>query len=190
MRAAFLDRDGTINREVDNLRDVRQLRLLPGAAEAVKKLNREGFLVIVVTNQPVIARGWLTEQELERIHDVLLARLAKRGARIDAIYYCPHHPEANLQRYRVRCRCRKPNIGLFKKASRDFKIALNKKSYMVGDHSRDILTGKRAGLTAILVKTGYKGKDGKYAADPDFEAKSLTDAVSYICRQKRRGSLQ
>lgn len=180
-RAVFLDRDGTLNKEVDVLRDVKQLRIFPGAARAIGTLNRLGFLVIIVTNQPVIARGWLTEKEVDAIHEVLLERLRKKSARVDAIYYCPHHPNANVKRYRMKCTCRKPNTGLFLKAAKEFNINL-KKSFTVGDMMWDILAGKRAGVTTILIKTGYGGKDGKLAVDvvPDYTAKNLYDAVRII----------
>jgi len=178
-KAVFLDRDGVINKEVDVLRSFKQLRLLPGVAQAIRQLNKLSFLIIIVTNQPVIARGWLTEEEVDAIHNVLIKRLVQKGARIDVIYYCPHHPNANLKKYRRHCRCRKPNIGLIKKAVEKFKINV-KKSFMVGDSTRDILAGKCAGLKTILVKTGYGGKDGKYSVKSDFVSKNLMEAVSII----------
>ncbi len=178
-RAVFLDRDGVINREVDVLRSIKQLRLLPNAARAIKKINNLGFLAVIVTNQPVIARGWLTEKEVEEIHAVLGKRLKIGGAKIDAIYSCPHHPNANLKKYRMECSCRKPNTGLIKKAAKELNINL-KKSFMVGDRTADILAGKRAGLKTILVKTGYAGKDGRYQVNPDFTAKNLLEAGEII----------
>lgn len=178
-RAVFLDRDGVIIKEVDNLRRVSQLRLIPGAAKAIQALNKMGVLVIIITNQPVVARGWITEKELAHIHSILLKRLAKKGAKIDALYYCPHHPEANLKKYRQKCFCRKPNIGLIKKAIKDFSISI-KKSFIIGDQTRDILTGKNAGLKTILIKTGYGGRDGKFNVKPDFEAKNLIKAIEIV----------
>lgn len=178
-KAVFLDRDGTINREVDNLRDLSQLHLLPGAARAIARLNKLGYLVIVVTNQPVVARGLITEKELDEIHAVLIDRFKKKGSHIDAVYYCPHHPEANLKKYRLQCRCRKPNIGLIKTAVEKFGVD-TKKSFMIGDSTRDVLAGERAGLRTILVKTGYAGKDGKYKIQPDFFVKNLSKAVEII----------
>ena len=178
-RAVFLDRDGTIIKERDVLRGVKELRLLRGVALSICTLKKMGFLVIVVTNQPVVARGWLTEQEVEKVHTVLVSRLKRKNANIDAIYYCPHHPEANLQKYRKKCSCRKPNIGMIKQAQKKFSISL-KKSFIVGDSTRDILAGNKAGLKTILVKTGYAGKDGKYTAKPDFVAKNLMEAVKIV----------
>ena len=181
-KAVFLDRDGTINKEVDNLRRLKDLRILPGAARAIKKINKLGFLAVVITNQPVVSRGWLTEPELDRIHAVLIRRLGRKGAKLDAIYYCPHHKDAQIRKYRVLCACRKPNIGLILKAAKKFKIDL-KKSFMVGDSTRDILAGKKAKMRTILVKTGYAGKDGKYNVKPDFVAKNLMQAAKIIERQ-------
>lgn len=179
MRAIFLDRDGTINKQVGDLVDVKQLRILPGTASAIKKLNRLGFLVVVITNQPVIARGWLTEKEVDAIHGVLIKRLGKKGAKLDAIYYCPHHPDAQVKKYRVFCRCRKPEIGLILRAAKKFGINL-KKSFIVGDTVRwDVLAGKKAKMKTILVKTGV-AHDPKYNAKPDFVAKNLKEAVLII----------
>jgi len=184
-RAVFLDRDGTINREVGNLRSVGQLRILPGVAHAIKELNKLGFLVIVATNQPVVARGWVTEKEIDAIHAVLVSRLGRRGAKIDAIYYCPHHPEANLKKYRLQCRCRKPNIGMIIRATKGLDVDL-RRSFMAGDSTRDILTGKKAGLKTILIRTGYAGKDGKYAVRADFTAKNLSQAVKIIKKNAKK----
>lgn len=178
-KAVFLDRDGTINKEVGNLSNVRDLRILPGVARAIKKLNELGFLVVVITNQPVVSRGWLTEKEVDEIHAVLIRRLSKKRAKIDAVYFCPHHPDAQIKKYRLHCICRKPNIGMIQKAVQRFKINA-RKSFMIGDSTRDILAGKRAKLTTILVQTGYKGKDGKYDVQPDFVARNLGDAVKIV----------
>ena len=178
-RAIFLDRDGTINKEVDLLTDTRQLRLIPGTAKAIRLLKRLGFLVVIVTNQPVIARGEVTEKYMDHIHAVLVRRLEVRGAVIDAIYYCPHHPDASIKKYKIKCRCRKPNTGMITAAAKQFGIQL-KNSFMVGDRTADILAGRRAGITTILVGTGYGGADGKHNVAPDFRAKDLGDAVKVI----------
>ncbi len=183
-KAIFLDRDGVLNREVDVLRDVKQLRVLPGVAVALRTFTKRGFLNIIITNQPVIARGWLTERGVEHINEVLLQRLAARGARIDAVYYCPHHPNANLKKYRVKCACRKPAVGMIKNAVKDFQIDL-KKSFFVGDTTMDIMTGRNAKLKTILVKTGYAGHDGRYNVKPDFTAKNLMGAVRIIAAYVR-----
>jgi D,D-heptose 1,7-bisphosphate phosphatase len=178
-KAVFLDRDGVLNREVDNLRRLSQLRLLPGVPEALKKIRALGYLAIVVTNQPVVARGWLSEAGLKEVHDVLEKRLRRKGAVLDAIYYCPHHPNANLRKYRKTCSCRKSNLGLLRAATKKFHIDL-KRSFMVGDSTRDIETGRRAEMRTILVQTGYAGKDGKFGVKPDFVARSLIAAAAII----------
>jgi len=183
-KAVFLDRDGTINKEVDVLRHIRQLSILPGAGRAIAKLNQLDFLVIVVSNQAVVARGWLTEKGVENINTVLHARLKKFGASIDAFYFCPHHPNADVKTYRKLCKCRKPNTGMFKKAQKKFGIDM-KKSFMVGDNTKDILAGRRAGLTTILVRTGYGGKDGTHVVTPDFIVKNLSEAVMIIARHAK-----
>lgn len=179
MKAVFLDRDGTINKEVNVLRDLKQLKILPKVGEAIKSFNRLGFLVIVITNQAVVARGWLTEKEVDHIHGIMIKRLSRKGAKIDAIYYCPHHPEGNLKKYRISCRCRKPNPGMILEAAKKFKIDF-KKSFMIGDHTRDILAGKNAKLKTIIVRTGHAGKDGHYDVKPDFVAKNLFEAVKIV----------
>jgi len=181
MRAVFLDRDGTVNREVDVLRDLNQLRVLPGVPKAIREFNRLGFLVIIVTNQAVIARGWLKPKDIDEIHDVLCVRLRRYGAHVHAVYYCPHHPNANLKKYRMRCVCRKPMPGMLTQAMKDFKIT-SRGSFMVGDKTGDILAGKKAGLTTILVETGYAGKDNEYSVQPNFTARTLSEAVRIIKR--------
>lgn len=179
-KAVFLDRDGTINREVDNLHDLSQLYLLPGAARAIARLNKMEYLVIVITNQPVVARGLLTEKELDKIHAVIIRRLGSKHAKLDAIYYCPHHLNANVAKYRMKCKCRKPNTGLVRQAIRKFHID-PRKSFMVGDTMPDIVMGKRAKLTTVLVKTGgAERNDRGYTTEPDFTAKNLGEAAKII----------
>jgi D,D-heptose 1,7-bisphosphate phosphatase len=178
-KAIFLDRDGTINREVDNLKSLSQLRLLPGSANGIKLLKKLGYKIIVITNQPVIARGWLKEKELEHIHEVLKKRLSAKDAEIDAIYYCPHHPEATLKQYRKKCLCRKPNTLLLERAIKDFNID-PKKSFIIGDRTSDILSGEGMNVGTILVKTGYGGSDKKYKVSPDHVVKNLFSAATLI----------
>ena len=187
-RAVFLDRDGTIVREVEYLRSPEELRLLPRAGEAIRRLNEAGFAVVVVTNQSGIARGLLTEGDLEEIHTVLRRRLARRGARVDAIYSCPHHPEAPLPEYRRRCQCRKPLPGMLVRAGRELDLDLAR-SYAVGDGERDVEAGRRAGCRTVLVRTGYGAKTearvgGGLAAD--HVADDLSGAVEWILGGRRR----
>ena len=147
-KAVFLDRDGTINRHTGFVKNASEIELLPGAAEAIKKINKSGYLTIVVTNQPVIARGDCTFEELQKIHDKMESELGKEGAFVDAIYFCPHHTDKGFPgerpEYKTDCDCRKPKPGLILKAAKDFNIDLSK-SYMVGDGENDIQAGKNAG---------------------------------------------
>ncbi len=184
-RAIFLDRDGTINKEVDVLRSLTQLRILPGVPEAIRLFNKLGFVVVVITNQPVIARGWLTEKEVKEIHQILLSRLSKKNAKIDAVYFCPHHPEANLKKYRKACGCRKPKPGMLLQAIKDLSID-RKGSFMIGDHATDIMAGKAAGVKTILVRSSERSKDSAYAhIRPDFLAKNLLAASRIIKRHAK-----
>ena len=155
-KAIFLDRDGTINKYVGFLTNPEQFELIPGVAEAVKMINKSGYLAIVVTNQPVIARGECTWQELQAIHDKMETELGKDGAFIDAIYVCPHHPDKGFEgerpEYKKDCDCRKPKPGLMLQAAKDFNIDLSL-SYMIGDSERDIEAGMSAGCKeAFLVE--------------------------------------
>lgn len=181
-KAVFLDRDGTIIKQVELMHSVEELYLLPGAARAIGALNNLGFLVVIVTNQPVVARGIIGPKEVDQIHAVLIERLNGKGAKIDAVYFCPHHPEATMPKYRLRCRCRKPGPGMILKGLK--KLNINpKKSFMVGDALIDVVSGKKAGLKTILVKTGpgHARLDEKYKhIKPDFTVKNLMQAVKEI----------
>lgn len=184
--AVFLDRDGVINRERGLVRRKDEVELLPGAAHAIRRLNREGYLCVVITNQPVIARGECSEAGLAKIHARLDKLLGSEGAYLDRIYYCPHHPDkgfpGEVPELKISCGCRKPEIGLICKAAADLNIDL-KNSWMIGDMTSDILAGKRAGLKTILVETGFAGKDGKYEQTPDFVAPNLAEAVNLILQK-------
>lgn len=147
-KAVFLDRDGTINKKNGFITKPEQFELLPGAADAVKKINRSGYLAIVVTNQPVIARGECTFEELREIHNKMETELGKQGALIDGLYFCPHHPDKGYSgersEYKRDCECRKPKPGLLLQAAEDFNIDLSQ-SFMIGDSESDVMTGKSAG---------------------------------------------
>ena len=147
-KAIFLDRDGTINKDCGFISDIRNFELLPEAAEAIKKINASGYLAIVVTNQPVIARGECTLEELERIHNKMETELGKKGAFIDALYFCPHHPDKGFAgertEYKCECACRKPAPGMLLQAAKDFNIDITS-SYMIGDSEKDVLAGEKAG---------------------------------------------
>lgn len=153
-RAVFLDRDGTINKYVGFLRNINDFKLIPGVAEAIKLLNSMGYLVIVITNQPVIARGEVTISELEEIHNKMETLLGLNGAYLDAIYYCPHHPDSGyvgeVSELKFDCDCRKPKPGMLLKASKDFNIDLSA-SWMIGDSRNDIKAGISAGCKTVLL---------------------------------------
>ena len=142
-KAVFIDRDGTITRDVSYCSRPKDLELFEGAAQSVKKLNDAGYLVIMITDQSGIGRGYFTEDTLHKIHEKMKKDLANEGAIVDSIYYCPHHPQEN-------CNCRKPNTGLIKKAIQDFDISI-KESYVMGDRLRDIELAERIGCKPIKV---------------------------------------
>lgn len=182
-KIVILDRDGTINDEVNHLADPCQFKLISGVSSAIKKLNDGEYRVCIATNQPVIARGECTEFELKNIHNRMETYLGSEGAFIDNIYYCPHHPdhgfEGEVKAYKKKCNCRKPEIGLIAKAFKDFNGSIEN-SWMIGDSTADILAANRMGLSSILVETGHAGSDGKYCAIPDFVMPDLSTAVDFI----------
>jgi len=174
--AVFLDRDGTIIRESDYLRRPEQVRLLPHAADALHRLQEAGFALVVVTNQSGVARGLLTEVDLAQVHDLLRSRLARRGVQLDAVYYCPHHPEAARPEYRRTCTCRKPSPGLLLQAAEHLDLDLAH-SFAVGDSARDLAAGRAAGCRTVLVRTGY-GRRTEAEAGPDLPADHIADSIS------------
>jgi len=180
-RAIFLDRDGTINRDVCFLKNIEDLELLPGTTEAIRKINESGYLAVVITNQPVIARGDVSIEELQQIHNKLETLLGAEGAYLDGIYYCPHHPDKGFAgerlEYKIKCNCRKPEPGLLLQAAEEFSIDLSA-SWMVGDSVKDVAAGKNAGC-----KTVYLGKEE--ADRPDAVATNLSEAVEYILQRGR-----
>lgn len=178
-KAVFLDRDGVINEERDHLKTVEELRVFPGVADSIKTLRERGYLVVIATNQGGIAKGLFTERTLKNIHGVLEARLAKDGATLDGIYYCPHHEEGIVAEYTKACDWRKPGTGMFRQAAKDLKIDFVK-SFFVGDSTSDILAGQRVGMKTILVRTGRAGTDGRHDVKPDFIADDLPMALKYI----------
>ena len=174
-RAIFLDRDGTINKYVGFLRNIDDFELLPDVAEAIKAVNASGYLAIVVTNQPVIARGEVTVSELQEIHNKMETLLGVEGAYLDAIYYCPHHPhkgyEGEVPELKIECECRKPKPGMLLKAAEDFNIDLSQ-SWMVGDGENDIKAGAAAGCKTALI--------GNESFGQDVTVHSLQEFVGYL----------
>jgi len=183
--AVFLDRDGTINELAGLVSSPDQLRLLPGVPSALRNIKATGALLVLITNQPVVAREMVTEDQLEDIHLHLQEMLQAEGAGLDAIYYCPHHPETHHPeacnpKYRRECDCRKPKPGLIVTAARDLGIELGA-SFFVGDSSRDIAAGAAAGCTTILVRTGCAGADNVCPdAHPDLVVDDLSEAAVHI----------
>ena len=175
-KAIFLDRDGTLNKYVGFLRDINEFELLDGVTDAVKEINASGYLAVVVTNQPVIARGEVTVPELNEIHNKLETLLGNDGAYIDGLYYCPHHPdkgfEGEIPELKFECGCRKPKPGMLIKASEDLNIDL-KASWMIGDGRNDVEAGRNAGC-----RTVYIGTDD--SVESDFRADTLKNAVRII----------
>ncbi len=183
-RAVFLDRDGVLIADVDHLTAVEQLHILPRVPEALARLRAAGWELIIATNQSVVARGWITEDRLREIHRVLLARLRAHGAEIDAVYYCPHHPEGFVQEYRRICECRKPKAGMLLEAAteRDLDLA---RSVVVGDAPSDIEAGRRAGCRTVLIRPegpsprAVPGEVGGSAVS-DHVARDLWEAMEWI----------
>jgi D-glycero-D-manno-heptose 1,7-bisphosphate phosphatase len=186
--AVFVDRDGTLNREVDYLRRVADLRLLPGTAAAIRALGDAGFAVVVVTNQSGVARGLLTPANLAAIHDTLVRRLARNGARLAGIYACPHHPTAGAPPFRRRCRCRKPAPGMVFRAARELALDLAR-SYCVGDGATDLGLAAAIGTRGVLVRTGH-GRITEAARDPRHPiahvAANFRAAAEWIIDDARR----
>lgn len=184
-RCVFLDRDGTVNQYRGLVARPEQLELEGSAAEAIRLLNRSGYLAIIVTNQPVVARGMCSVEDVERIHEKLKTLLGRQDAYVDDIRFCPHHPDKGYPEenpaYKVPCRCRKPAIGMLEECAAAYNIDL-KHSWMVGDTTVDIQTGINAGCKTALVLTGEAGQDGKYAVQPDLTAGNLLKAVRLILK--------
>lgn len=171
-KAVFLDRDGTINIDYGYVRKIANFEFIPGVFDALKELAKTGFKIIIITDQSGIGRGYYTEEDYKNLTKYMVKEFEKSSIKIDGIYYCPHSPESS-------CSCRKPEIGMIKKAKEDFNIDL-KKSYFIGDRTSDIQCGHNAGCKTILVKTGNAGEDGRYSMRPDFVADDLYEAVNLI----------
>jgi len=185
--AVFLDRDGTINEQMGYINHISRFVLLPGVGRAIRRLNEQNIPVVVVTNQSGLARGYFPASLLAEVHQQMEEQLAAEGAHIDGLYICPHHPEAKEEKYRKACDCRKPKIGLLKKAAADLQLDL-KQSFMVGDRWSDLKCGAAAGATSILVLTGYGRGDQQYIGpqqeiQPAMVAEDLEQAVDWILQQ-------
>ncbi len=184
--AVLLDRDGVISQQTAFVNEPDDLNLIDGAAAAIARLNRARWPVAIITNQGGIGMGYLTEEMLHRIHERLQLLLEEAGAHVDAIYYCPHIAGAKLETYQIDCPCRKPGTGMLEEARDKLAIDLTK-SVVVGDATTDILAGIRAGCSTILVETGFGGKDGKAAAEPDATVPDIVAAVDLILSSLESG---
>ncbi len=180
-RAVFLDRDGVIIREPPHyIHKLSQLNFIPKSADAIRLLNENGFTVVITTNQAGIAHGYFREEDTLTFNSAMIERLAQEGARIDAIYYCPHHPEAKIEKYRIDCDSRKPKPGMLTRAEKELNVDF-KRSFLIGDKRSDIEAGKRVGCKTIMVRTGHGAEELKSnRIECDYIADDLYDAVEYV----------
>jgi D-glycero-D-manno-heptose 1,7-bisphosphate phosphatase len=182
--AIFIDRDGTISEEVGYVNHVSRYRVFPFSAEAIKLINDSPLKAVLVTNQAGVARGYFKEEIIGQVHSKLAEELGNHGAKLDAIYYCPHHPSVGEPPYRQDCNCRKPKPGLLENAAKDLSIDLHK-SYMIGDRYSDVKLAHSVGARGVLVLTGYGRGEFEYqreewAREPDHIAEDLLAAVKWI----------
>jgi len=184
--AVFLDRDGTLIEEVGYLDRLDRLMFFPWSIDAVRLLNRAGYLVVVVTNQAGVARGFFEESFLGEAHRHIDATMAAGDARIDGYYYCPHHPEASVAAYRQMCNCRKPSPGMLRQAEQDLGIDLHR-SFVIGDRWHDVQLAQTVGATGILVRTGY-GQTEERRPKENVRAAAVVDnlieAVGWMLRRR------
>jgi D-glycero-D-manno-heptose 1,7-bisphosphate phosphatase len=186
-RAVFIDRDGTISEEVGYINHASRFRLFPFAASAIKHLNENDWLAILVTNQAGVARGYFSEDMIQTVHAGMTRDLESNEAKLDGIYYCAHHPSVGKPPYRFECDCRKPKPGLISRAAQDFEIDLNE-SWMVGDRYSDIELARNAGLKSAFVLSGYgrgewEHQSASWTEKPDLVAENLLVAVRLIVKQ-------
>ncbi|MCD7956951.1 MAG: HAD family hydrolase [Lachnospiraceae bacterium] len=188
-KAVFLDRDGTINVEKSYLYQISEFRFVPGALEALKILQDAGFLLIIITNQSGIARGYYTERQFQELTDWMLQKMAVSGIKISKVYYCPHLPDAKIEKYRMVCECRKPNLGMFQKAIDDYNISLTE-SFTIGDKIRDCAICEKTLCRGFLIGHNERTEiidsvnAGNYTRTK--YAESLLEAAQEICMYKRR----
>ncbi len=162
-KAVFFDRDGTLNEEVHYLHKIEDFKWIEGAIDAIKYCNDNGYLAIVITNQSGVARGYYPESDIMKLYDWMNTDLAKCGAHLDGIYYCPHHPTGKVKEYAIECDCRKPKPGMLFKAQKDHNIDL-KSSYLIGDSARDVECAEAAGVKGIM----YKGDNLLFALQSEL----------------------
>jgi D-glycero-D-manno-heptose 1,7-bisphosphate phosphatase len=182
--AVFIDRDGTISEEVGYVNHISRYRVFPFAAAAVRALNDAGRLAVLVTNQAGVARGYFAEEMIGQVHGALAGELARDGARLDAVYYCPHHPSVGEPPYRLDCDCRKPKPGLILRAAAELRLDLAR-CWMVGDRYSDTQLARNAGVRSAFVLTGYGRGEFEHQSHawphrPDLVAENLLEAVLKI----------
>lgn len=178
----LVDRDGTLIREVGYLSRLEQIEVLPRVAESIQLLRQRKLKVVVITNQSAVARGFITEEKLRQIHRELEKQLARHGAFLDGIYYCPHHPREGLDPYRISCDCRKPNVGLAKRAAAELNLDLSR-SYMIGDQPSDMELASRIGAKGILIK-GEGGEHREKSGSPAFlVARDFWEAAQWVIEE-------
>jgi D-glycero-D-manno-heptose 1,7-bisphosphate phosphatase len=183
--AVFLDRDGTLIEEAGYLDRLERLAFFPFTVDAVRLLNNAGLAVVIVSNQSGVGRGLVRPAFVAEAHDAIAARLAAGGARIDAFYHCPHHPQASIAEYRLDCECRKPAAGMLRQAANDLNLDLAR-SFVVGDRLNDVAAARAVGARAILVRTGYgrlAENDSTDATGADGVVDNLAAAASWILRR-------
>lgn len=188
--AIFLDRDGTLNEEVGYAHRLDQLALLPGALEAVRAINQRGLRAVVISNQAGVAKGLFEEADVVRFNEGLSALMGREGVRLDAFYFCPHHPEGTRDGYATRCVCRKPAPGMLLQAAKDLNVDISR-SYVIGDRISDVLMARTAGCSPVLVLTGNGAKEweerkGDALVHPDYVARDVLDAVRWVLEDIRR----
>ena len=187
--AVFLDRDGTINEQMGYINHISRFHILPGVAEAIKLLNDNHIPVVVVSNQSGLARGYFPRELVDKVHETMKKTLAAKSAFIDAVYYCPHHPEAVEEQYRQKCSCRKPGTGMLKQAATEMNLDLQK-SFLIGDRWTDLRCAVNAGSVPVLVLTGYGKGDYQYIGptqdvQPKFVGENLLQAAEWIVAQMK-----
>lgn len=172
--AVFLDRDGVLTEECGYVTSLKELLLFPYSAECVRRIHEKGYYAIVITNQSGVARGLFLESDLKDMNEYL-----QKTVGVDAVYYCPHHPEGSVERYRKVCQCRKPETGMLAQACADFEIDMQN-SYMVGDRAGDILTGQKAGIKTILLESGYGTARLEEKVTPDYVFPDLRSVADLL----------
>lgn len=189
--AVFIDRDGAIIEEVGYINHVSRVVVLPGAAEAIKKLNESGIAAVVISNQSGVARGYFPEDLVRRVNERMTELLSSEGARLDGIYYCPHHTKGEVEEYRKDCTCRKPKTGLIDRAAEELELDPSR-SYVVGDRRTDIETARNAGAKGVLVLTGYgrgewEHESVKWDIQPHRVCENLAAAIDWILEDMQGG---